>query len=163
MKRCVYAGSFDPITNGHVWMIEQGMQLFDELVVAIGVNSGKQYSFTLDERTMMLHETTRKYDNVKIDSFENQFLVNYSKSIKAQFILRGIRNESDFEYERTMRLVNADLNPKIATVFLMPPREIAELSSSFVRGLIGPAGWEEIVQRFVPKPVYDEIIAKFGK
>src|SRR3989344_2311309 len=118
MKKAVYAGSFDPLTNGHLWMIEAGANLFDELVVAIGINPDKKHAFSLEDRISMLKRSTRNFSNVKIDSFENKFLVNYASSVNAQYILRGIRTEGDYEYERGMRHVNSDLNPKIATTFL---------------------------------------------
>lgn len=158
LKKGVYAGSFDPITNGHLWIIKQGVKLFDELVLAIGVNPEKKYTFSLDERVKMLKETTRQWKNIKIDTFENQFLVSYAKSIGARYILRGIRSEEDYEYERAMRHINSDLAPKIVTVFLMPPREIAEVSSSLVKSLVGPEGWQEVIKRYVPKPVYKRFL-----
>jgi len=161
MKKGVYAGSFDPPTNGHLWMIEQGARLFDEVIVAIGINPDKKYTFSLNERVEMLRNITEKCQNITVDSFENQFLVNYAESVQAGYILRGIRSESDYEYERAMRNINGDLNPNIVTIFLMPPREIAEISSSFVEGLVGPDGWEKIVEKYVPKPVYEKFLDKF--
>ena len=157
-KLAVYAGSFDPLTIGHVWMIEQGARLFDHLVVAIGLNPDKRYTFSVDERLEMLRKSTRKYRNVSLTSFSNDFLINYAQSLRATHILRGIRTESDYEYERTMRNLNGDLDPNICTVFLMPPRAIAEVSSSMVRGLVGPNGWEKLVRNYVPDPVYRKFL-----
>jgi len=161
MRKGVYAGSFDPPTNGHLWMIEQGAQIFDELIVAIGINPAKEYAFSFDERVEMLRKLTKQYHNVTVDSFENEFLVNYAKSVGADYVLRGIRSQGDYEYERVMRNINSDLNPNIMTVFLMPPREIAEVSSSFVKGLIGPKGWEKTIMKYVPEPVYARFLKKF--
>jgi len=163
MRKAVYAGSFDPITNGHLWMIKGGTRLFDRLVVAIGVNPDKKYTFSLDERIEMLKHTTRDISNVKVDSSENKYLVNYAESIGAEYILRGIRSAKDYEYERDMRNVNGDLIPGITTVFLIPPREFSEISSSFVKGLIGPEGWEEIIKRYVPESVYKILLEKYGR
>jgi pantetheine-phosphate adenylyltransferase len=160
MKKAVYGGSFDPPTNGHSWMIEQGAKLFDQLVIAIGINPAKEYAFSLQERIEMLKKITEPRDNTSIDTFQNQFLVNYAESVGAGYILRGIRSEGDYEYERVMRHVNSDLNYNILTVFLMPPREIAEVSSSFVKGLLGPKGWEKIVKKYVPEPVYQKFLEK---
>lgn len=154
VKFGVYAGSFDPLTIGHLWMIEQGVGLFDRLAVAVGVNPDKKYSFALEERLDMLRESTRKFANVSVASFSNRYLIHYAQSIGATHILRGIRTESDYEFERTMRNINGDLDSGICTVFLMPPRGIAEVSSSMVRGLIGPVGWQKIVRKYVPEPVY---------
>ena len=154
MKRAVYAGSFDPVTNGHLWMIEQAVELFDELVVAIGVNPDKFCTFSAEDRAAMLRETTRQYNNLRVELFDNQFLVNYAQSIGANYIVRGIRTASDYEYERAMRYVNSDLYPNITTIFLLPPREYAEVSSTMVRGLVGPKGWEDVIPQDVPEPVY---------
>lgn len=162
MRRAVYAGSFDPLTTGHLWMIEQGALLFDELIVAIGVNPEKRYYLTLDERLTVLRASTTRFPNARIASFENQFLVRYARSVEAPYIIRGIRTEADFEYERVMRQMNSDLDPGVVTVFLMPPREIAEVSSSLVRGLVGPQGWQEVVRKFVPPPVYQLLLKKHG-
>ena len=153
-KRGVYAGSFDPLTVGHLWMIEQGVRLFDRLIVAVGVNPEKKYTFSLEERLDMLRESTKRFPNVSVASFSNRYLIHYAQLIGATHVLRGIRTESDYEFERTMRNINGDLDPGICTVFLMPPRGIAEVSSSMVRGLIGPAGWQKIVRKYVPGPVY---------
>ena len=150
----VYAGSFDPLTVGHLWMIEQGVNLFDRLIVAIGVNPGKHSTFSVEERLAMLRAATRHLSRIELGSFGPQFLINYARSVGATHILRGIRSAPDYEYERVMRNINGDFDPTITTVFLMPPRDIAEVSSSMVKGLIGPAGWQRIVRRYVPAPVY---------
>jgi pantetheine-phosphate adenylyltransferase len=159
MAKAVYAGSFDPPTNGHMYMIREGARLFDELVVAIGVNPDKKTTFDLETRLSLLRAVTAGLDSVRVESFENQFLIRYAASLGAEYILRGIRNGQDFSYERTMRHVNGDLEPDIATVFLIPPRHLAETSSSFVKGLVGPEGWREVVKGFVPPEVYDAILA----
>jgi pantetheine-phosphate adenylyltransferase len=154
----VYAGSFDPPTIGHLWMIEEGVRLFDELIVAVGVNLDKKYTFTLEARLEMLRNTTKKFRNVRITSFSNRYLIHYAQSIGASHILRGIRTESDYEFERTMRNINGDLDAKICTIFLMPPRGIAEVSSSMVRGLIGPVGWQKIVRKYLSNSVYQKVL-----
>jgi len=162
MRRAVYAGSFDPLTLGHLWAIEQGRVLFDELVVAIGVNPEKRYYFSLAERLEMLREVTAGVSNVKIASYENLFLVRYAEQVGASFILRGIRNEQDYGYERGMRYVNAELDARIQTVFLIPPRELVEVSSSFVKGLVGPTGWEGVLEKYVPPAVYKRFLERRG-
>lgn len=162
MKRGIYAGSFDLLTNGHLWMIVQGATLFDELIVAIGENTAKQYLFPLDERMAMLQDVVGGMPGVTLDSFHNQFLINYAQSVNAGFLLRGIRDVRDYEFERGMRYVNCDLHADISTVFLIPPREMVEISSSFVKGLIGPHGWQDVVQRYVPAPVYQRLLSRFA-
>ncbi len=163
MRRVIYAGSFDPVTNGHLWTVEQAVDLFDEVIVAIGENPDKKYTFSFDDRLSTLSESLRLLAGVpNIESFAGKYLVNYAQSMKAQYILRGIRSADDYEFERGMRHVNNDLQPGITTVFLMPPREIAEVSSSLVKGLIGPEGWRDVVKRYVPKPVYDLILDRYS-
>ena len=150
----VYAGSFDPLTVGHLWMIEQGVNLFDRLIVAIGINPDKRYTFPLEERLGLLRKSLKQFRNISVVSFSNRYLIDYAQSVGATHILRGIRSESDYEYERTMRNINGDLDSSICSVFLMPPRGIAEVSSSMVKGLVGPKGWQQVVQKYVPAPVY---------
>ncbi|MBM3116647.1 pantetheine-phosphate adenylyltransferase [Jeongeupia naejangsanensis] len=158
MRRGVYAGSFDPVTNGHLWMIEHGVQLFDEMIIAIGENPDKRYTFSQDERVAMLRETTAHLTNLRVETFENRFLVDYAREEGAHYILRGIREAADYEFERKMRYVNADLAPHIDTIFLMPPREIAEISSTMVKGLVGPQGWEGVVRQYVPTAVFERLL-----
>lgn len=154
----VYAGSFDPLTVGHLWMIEQGVALFDKLVVGIGINPDKRYTFPLADRLAMLRESLRGLPHVTVTSFSNAYLIHYAQEIGATHILRGVRSASDYEYERTMRNINGDLDARICTVFLMPPRDISEVSSSMVRGLIGPKGWRRVVRKYVPAPVYQHLL-----
>jgi pantetheine-phosphate adenylyltransferase len=156
----VYAGSFDPPTIGHMWMIKQGAHLFDRLVVAVGVNPEKKYTFPLEARLKMLRDSTKRFRNVSVASFSNRYLIRYAQSLGATHILRGIRSESDYEFERTMRNINGDLDDAICSVFLMPPRAIAEVSSSMVRGLIGPAGWKKIVRKYVSDAVYEQLLER---
>ncbi len=154
----IYAGSFDPPTIGHMWMIEQGAKLFEQLIVAIGVNPDKKCTFPLETRLGMLLETTSDLNNVRVDSFTNRYLIHYAQSVGATHILRGVRSASDYEFERTMRNINGDLDESICTLFLMPPRGIAEVSSSMVRGLVGPAGWQKIVRKYVSQGVYQKLL-----
>lgn len=154
----VYAGSFDPLTIGHLWMIKQGAVLFDRLVVAVGVNPDKRYTFPLEARIEMLQESTKTFRNVEVTSFSNRYLIHYAQSLGATHILRGVRSESDYEFERTMRNINGDLDSSICSLFLIPPRDIAEVSSSMVKGLVGPVGWRRIVRKYVPPPVYKRLL-----
>jgi pantetheine-phosphate adenylyltransferase len=163
MQTAVYAGSFDPPTNGHLWMISQGLALFDRLVVAIGQNPSKNYVFSTEERIELLRTSLPSCERLTITHFDNRYLVDYAKEVDAEFILRGIRSSGDYEYERVMRHINSDMAPDINTVFLMPPREMAELSSSMVIGMIGPEGWEKTVRRYVPTPVFDALVAKHSQ
>ena len=158
LKTCVYAGSFDPPTQGHMFMIEKGAELFDRLIVAVGINPKKHCTFSVKERLEMLRQCTRGFDNVEVDSFEGQFLVRYAQARGAGYILRGVRSEEDYRFEHAMRNVNEDLAAEVNTVFLIPPREICEVSSSFVKGLIGYEGWEQVIKPYVPEPVYKKLL-----
>ena len=159
MKHAVYAGSFDPITNGHLWIIEQACGLFDKLTVAIGDNPDKSYTFSHENRLRLIQESIPNASAVEVSYFDNRYLVDYASEIGAQYVVRGIRSPGDYEYERVMRQINEDLRPEITTVFLMPPRHIAEVSSSMVRGLVGPDGWQEHVRQYVPAPVFEAMLS----
>jgi pantetheine-phosphate adenylyltransferase len=138
-------------------MIERGAATFDKLIVAIGINPKKRYMFSLEDRLEMIRQSIKQLPNVEPAIFPYKLLVKYAESLGAQFILRGIRDENDYEYERGMRNFNGDLNPDITTYFLMPPRGLAETSSSMVKELLGVEGWEEIVKKFVPEPVFEKL------
>ncbi|HOX37253.1 MAG TPA: pantetheine-phosphate adenylyltransferase [Candidatus Brocadiia bacterium] len=159
-RRAIYAGSFDPLTEGHMYMIREGAKLFDQLVVAVGSNPDKRYTFPAEERIAVIAESVKDVTNVSVAQFQGKFLVDFASDIGASYLLRGIRTEEDYTFERTMRNVNADMNPKITSVFLMPPREFAEVSSSFVKGLVGPVGWEKIVRKYVPPAAFDLLVRK---
>jgi len=156
-QSAVYAGSFDPPTRGHLWMIEQGAQLFETLTVAIGINPSKHAVYPLETRLGWLSDITSHLSNVTITSFENLFLAHYAKAIRADVILRGMRDVHDYTYEHAMRHINSDLYPRITTVFLIPPRDLIEVSSSTVRGMIGPVGWEAVVERYLPPAIFEDI------
>jgi pantetheine-phosphate adenylyltransferase len=144
-------------------MISQGLELFDRLVVAIGQNPTKNYTFSTEERIELLQASIPSCERLTITHFDNRYLVDYAKEVDAEFVLRGIRSPGDYEYERVMRHLNSDMAPDINTVFLMPPRDMAELSSSMVMGMIGPEGWEKTVRRYVPAPVFDALESKHSQ
>ena len=156
---CVYAGSFDPPTMGHIFMIEKGAALFDRLIVAVGDNPQKRCTFSTAERIEMLLACVEDLDNAEVDSFRNQFLVHYARGRGAGYVLRGIRTDEDYRFEHAMRNVNEDLEPGITTVFLISPREVREISSSFVKGLVGVEGWQDAIRAYVPEPVYEKLLS----
>ncbi|MFC1732284.1 pantetheine-phosphate adenylyltransferase [candidate division KSB1 bacterium] len=162
-RKAIYAGSFDPLQNGHLWTIRQGSKLFDEVVVAIGENPDKKGMFSIDERIEMIRESTEDLPNVEVDSFEEEYQVDYAKSIGAKYSLRSMRNHEDFGYEKLIRNVNSVIDPDIESVFLMSPKDLEDVSSSLVRGLVGPIGWEKLVSNYVPTPVYRRFLEKFCK
>ncbi len=159
MKRiALYAGSFDPPTNGHLWMIRQGAALFDELVVTLAVNPEKRGFLSLDAREHLLNCMVADLPGkVRVARVESGFLVDFALAQGANYLLRGVRNTTDFEYEKTMARMNARMEPGIQSVFLMPPGELEEISSSMVRGFVGVPHWERWVRACVPPCVYETI------
>jgi pantetheine-phosphate adenylyltransferase len=135
----IYPGSFDPITNGHLDLIERGSRLFGRLVVSILRNETKEPLFSVAERMEMLREVVREYPNVEVESF-NGLLVDHAAHIGATVILRGIRAISDYEYELQMALMNRRLGPGIETVFLMAGEVYSFISSRLVKEVVGLGG-----------------------
>lgn len=138
MRRAIFPGSFDPITKGHVDIIRRSLPLFDELIIAIGVNSTKKYMFSLEKRKGFIETTFTKEKKIKVDTYEG-LTVDYCNKIDADFIVRGLRNPADFEFEKTITQVNRRLS-KIETVFLLTSADTAFISSSIVREVIHYGG-----------------------
>ena len=134
MRRAIFPGSFDPITNGHFDIIKRGISLFDEVIVAIGVNSDKKYMFSLDERKQFIEDAFADEPKVKVTTYEG-LTVDYCKEIDADFILRGLRNPADFEFEKAIAHTNRELE-KVETVFLLTSAKTSFISSSIVREVI---------------------------
>ncbi|HLV01946.1 MAG TPA: pantetheine-phosphate adenylyltransferase [Acidobacteriota bacterium] len=128
----IYPGSFDPVTNGHLDIIERGSSIFTRVVVAVLLNEKKKPLFSVEERLAMLNQVTAKWANVEVDRFEG-LLVNYAVQKEARVILRGIRAVTDFDYEFQMALMNRRMQPDLETVFLMPAEAYSYLSSSLVK------------------------------
>jgi len=160
-KIAIYPGSFDPVTNGHLDIIERGLKLFDKIIIAILTNPGKQFLFTLEERMQMLEVCLKKFPNVEIDTF-NGLTVDYAAQCNAQGILRGLRALSDFEYEFQMALMNRRLNREIQTVFLMTGMRWIYTSSSIIKeaaqfggsikGMVPPVVEKKIKEKYARKP-----------
>jgi pantetheine-phosphate adenylyltransferase len=146
MKIAIYPGSFDPITNGHIDILERAMKLFDKVIIAIAKNTSKNPLFTEEERLALLRKVTKQYKNVEVDSF-NGLLVDYVAARKATAVVRGLRAMTDFEYELQMALMNRKLDEAMETVFLMPNEKYTYLSSNVVREIARLGG---DVSKFVP-------------
>lgn len=153
----IYPGSFDPITNGHLDLIQRGSRLFTQLVVSVLVNLQKQPLFTLAERVEMLQLVTQGIPNVSVDTFSG-LLVDYAASRKAGVILRGVRAFSDYEYELQMALMNRKLDPALETVFLMPAGPFLYISSRLVKEIVHHGG---PVAGLVPPLVAERLKQKF--
>lgn len=159
LRTAIYPGSFDPVTNGHLDIIERGFKLFDKIIVAILHNPAKKYLFSVDERMVLLRESLKKFPEIEIEAFDG-LLVDYAVQKNAQAILRGMRAVSDFEYEFQMALMNRKLADDIATILLMPHARYTYLNSTIVRNL---AAFHGDVSGFVPTIVEAKLKEKFPK
>jgi len=148
MKRAIFPGSFDPITLGHYDIIKRGVTLFDEVIVAIGINADKKYMFTVNERKKFIEDTFADEPKIKVMTYEG-LTVDFCKKINVEFILRGLRNPADFEFEKAIAHTNRDLAP-IETVFLLTSANTSYISSSIVRDVIRNHG---DYTKLVPKSV----------
>src|SRR6202011_346829 len=157
MRRAIYPGSFDPVTNGHLDVVERARKLFDEVIVAVAHNDAKQALFTLQERLDLLRETFGKIDNVRIASF-NGLLVDFAVREKAGAVIRGLRAVSDFEFEFQMALMNRKLEGAVEAIFLMPKEDYTYLSSRLVKEIARLGG---DVSSFVPPLVAKALAQKF--
>ncbi len=138
----LYPGSFDPVTNGHLDLVNRARRIFERLVVAVLVNTDKTPLLSLDERVGLLAEATAGWDNVEVDTFEG-LLVHYAEARQARVVVRGIRAVTDYDYEFQMALMNRRMQPKLETVFMVPAEEYSYLSSSLVKEIArlgGPIG-----------------------
>ncbi len=158
MRIAVYPGSFDPITNGHVDLIERALCIFDKLIVAVAEQRSKSPLFTMEERVEMVRETTEKYDGVIVDQICG-LTVDYVKAQGASVIVRGLRAISDFEFELQMALMNRKLSSEIETVFLMPSIQYSYIRSSLVKEVASLGG---CLEGLVPDLVIQRLREKFS-
>ena len=159
MRSAIYPGSFDPVTNGHLDVIERARKLFDEVIVAVAHNDEKQPLFSLKDRLDLLRETAGKIDNVRIAEFEG-LLVEFARKEEAGAVIRGLRAISDFEFEFQMALMNRKLQGDLETIFLMPKEEYTYLSSRLVKEIARLGG---DVSQFVPPMVAKSLARKFAR
>lgn len=157
MKRGIYPGTFDPITNGHLDLVRRGLRIFEEIIIAVAPSPKKQPLFTLEERLELIREAVKDYENVRTEAF-NGLLVDYVKSRGGVAIIRGLRAVSDFEYELQIALMNRRLDMEIETVFMMPSEEYSFLTSTIVKEVASFGG---SVKALVPKAVEKTLIEKF--
>src|SRR5271166_47924 len=157
----VFAGTFDPITLGHLDVIQRGRLLFEHLIVGIGINPLKAALFDVEERIALVRQVVRPYSNVSVESFEG-LTVQYVRRIGARVILRGLRTLTDMEYEFGMTLTNHRLDPEIETVFLMADGEYSHVSSTLIKQ-IAYYGGTDALKRFVPEELIPSILAKLSR
>lgn len=157
----VYPGSFDPITSGHLDIVERSARLYSEVIILVAVNSAKQAAFTLPQRVEMIERSicAAGLTNVRVDSFAGGLLVDYVEQLRGQVIVKGLRAVSDFEYEFQMALLNRRLKPAIETIFLMTGSEYSYLSSSIVKEIARLGG---SITGLVPDVIADEVRERFA-
>ena len=156
-KIAIYPGTFDPVTFGHLDVLERAAKLFDKVIISVAVSSAKKTLFTVDERIGLIRKTASKIKNIEIDVFEG-LLVKYAEGKNAGAIIRGLRAISDFEYEFQMALTNRKISSKVETVFLMPNEKFSYISSSLVKEIAAYGG---DVKSFVPRIVAANLKKKF--
>ena len=157
MRKVLYPGSFDPVTFGHIDIIERARDLFDSVVVTVAVNPTKTPLFTVEERVYFIKESVKEFKNIYVDSFDG-LVVDHAKSVGASGIIRGLRAISDFEFEFQMALMNRKLAKDIATIFLMPHEKYTYLNSTIIRNLASLKG---DISDFVPSVVQQALKKKF--
>lgn len=150
MNRVVFPGSFDPLTLGHTDIIDRAIPLFDEIIVAIGTNADKKYMFSVEQRKRFIEQTYKNTPKIKVDTYEG-LTIDYCKKVDSKYILRGLRNPADFEFEKAIAQTNRKLST-IETVFLLTSADNSYISSSIVRDILRNRG---DISLLVPKVVYE--------
>jgi len=149
----LFPGTFDPITFGHIEILKRGLLMFDEIVIGMGTNTSKNTMFTAEQRLRWMKEYFADEKRIKVETFKG-LTVNYAKSINAKFILRGLRSSSDFEYEKTIDLLNKHLNPNVETLYFISSPATAHISSTLVREIIRFRGH---LEGLVPENIIQEV------
>ncbi|MEA1973586.1 MAG: pantetheine-phosphate adenylyltransferase [Candidatus Cloacimonadota bacterium] len=157
-KIAIYPGTFDPITNGHLDILEKATNVFDEVILAVANTTGKKTLCSLSERHFLCEESTKYLSKVKVMSFEG-LAVEFAREIEADCIVRGLRAVSDFEYELQLALMNKNLEKKIDTMFFIPDLEHLYLSSSMIRQIVSLGG---DLKEFIPEVVEEMLLKKFS-
>jgi pantetheine-phosphate adenylyltransferase len=157
MTKVLYPGSFDPITKGHLNMIEKASKMFDKVIVSVLINEDKHPTFTMEERVSFIEKCIKKYSNVEVKMFKG-LLAEYAKQENANIIVKGLRNVTDFEYELHQGMINKQLNPEIDTTFLIPDAQYQNMSSSVLRAI---AGYKGDIDWITPKEILGEVKSKY--
>ena len=156
MKKIAFSGTLDPITNGHMWVIQEARALADAVVIFISENPFKKPQFPADRRKTIVEQcvAAQGWSDVSVVLVKGDYTARVAKRHGIDYLIRGIRNNADFDYENLIQQANVDVLGGAKTLFVMPPRDLGSVSSSFVRGLQGPVGWHFSVRKFLPAPAY---------
>jgi len=156
MNRIGFSGTLDPITNGHMWVIGEARSIADEVLVFLSENPVKQPQFSAEERKRIILQSAqeRGWGNVEVVIVKGDYTARAAKKHGADYLIRGIRTTADFDYENLIQQTNVDVLQGAKTIFVMPPRDLGSVSSSFVKALEGPVGWNWTMKKFVPAPAY---------
>lgn len=156
MKKIAFSGTLDPITNGHMWVIQEARAISDEVVVFISENPFKKPQFAAEKRRAIVEQcvAARDWSNVSVILVKGDYTARAAKKSGIDYLIRGIRNTTDFDYENLIQQANVDIVNGAKTIFVMPPRDLGSVSSTFVRALQGPVGWHWAVKNFLPAPAY---------
>lgn len=157
MNKIGFSGTLDPITNGHMWVIGEARAMADQVVVFLSENTLKKPWFSAEQRKTIIEQSTqeRGWHNVQVQIVRGSYTAHTAKRAGCEYLIRGIRNTADFDYENLIQQTNVDVLHGAKSIFVMPPRDLGSVSSSFVRALQGPVGWHWHVRKFVPGPAYD--------
>jgi pantetheine-phosphate adenylyltransferase len=164
MTDALYAGTFDPPSNGHLWVALEGLKLFDVVTIGVAENPKKKPMFSAVERVLMWKEVLAELvdpvdsGRIIVRTLPNEYTVRFAKTHQCGYLLRGIRTVQDYHDESTLQSVNHGLEPSVRPVYLMAPPDKMDISSSLVKGMIGYDGWQEVVAKYVPKKILDRII-----
>ncbi|MGL5245354.1 MAG: pantetheine-phosphate adenylyltransferase [Sarcina sp.] len=158
MRIAVYPGSFDPITNGHINIIERASKLFDKVIIAVLVNIDKKGLFTIDERVAIIQKVVKKYSNVEVKYFQG-LLIDFMNREEARIVIKGLRTVTDFEYEVPMALINNSLDSNIETLFMLSDPQYSYISSSAIKQIANFGG---DVKKFIPKEIVEIVINRIN-
>ena len=160
MRQAIFAGSFDPLTTGHLWMIREATKLFDRVHVLVAIHAGKRAMFSPVVRQRIIEQVTAREGlcNVTVDHTASEFVAQVARRKGVDYLIRGLRSTADFDSEDLLRQTNTDLFDGPQTVFLIPPKGLASVSSSFVKALMGPVGWAHAVSEFLPDESYQALL-----
>lgn len=164
MKKIAFTGSFDPITKGHLWVVQEGLEIAEKVVLMIAINPVKKYMFSEKERKDMIYKSLVEYgiaDRVEIVLSRNEYVAQAAMDFDCQYLIRGIRSAVDFDYESLIQKANTEVLGGAKTIFVMPPRDLESVSSSFIKNLVGPVGWHWNIKKFISNAVYDALIKKY--